>query len=164
MNTLLFTKDSGNSWVKVSMPRVYRNVRGSSRDFSGDHRHHLFEMVISPNDPLIGQRVMIRYHVSIHDAGWGESRVVYANLTGPTEGVPNTYTEIGHRFAVPEYTPSTAFPNGNSTRRAAFHGMFCCKITNSGTITLGFEVNGASWEIRDDNLEQTVAMIYPLGG
>jgi hypothetical protein len=164
MNTHLFSKNSGTTWVKVSMPRIYRNVRGASRDFAGNVRHHLFNIPIAANDPLIGQRVMVRYHVSIHHASWGESRVVYANLEGPVEGVPNTYVEVGHRFSVPEYTPTSSFPNGGSTRRSAFHGMICCKITGSGTITLGFEVDGSNWEIRDDTLEQSVAMMYPLGG
>jgi hypothetical protein len=164
MNTHLFSKDSGTTWVKVSMPRIYRNGRTDGLFyFNGDVRHHLFNIPIAANDPLIGQRVMVRYHVSIHRAGWSESRVVYASLEGPVEGVPNTYDEVGHRFSVPEYTPTSSFPNGGSTRRSAFHGMICCKITGSGMITLGFEVDGAGWEIRDDTLEQIVAMMYPLG-
>jgi hypothetical protein len=167
MNTHLYSKDNGTSWIKVSMPRVYRSVRGEGREFAGNIRHHLFDIPIAANDPLIGQRVMVRYHVSIHSAGWAESCVVYANLEGPVEGVPNTYDKVGHRFSVPEYTPASTFPNGSSTRRSAFHGMICCTITGSGTITLGFEVDGANWEFRDDggdSLEQSVAMMYPLGG
>ena len=164
MNTQLFTSDGGANWVKASLPRVYRNVRGSSALFSGNARHHLFNMTMAAGDPLIGQRVMIRYHVSIHDAGWGGWRVAYASVEGAFEAVPNTYTQRGHRFVVPEYSPNGgSYPNGNG-RRACFHGMICGRFTAAGTCTLGFNVDGGSWEMRDDTLEQTVAMIYPLGG
>lgn len=165
MNTNLM--HVGGTWSKVSMPRVYRSDRGSSGVFTCNAHHHLFLMPIAANDLLIGKGVMIKYHVSIHNVSWGESRVVYASLTGPVRGVPDTYyPNIGHRSSVAEYTPTSSFPNGGSGRRSCFSGHICASITGSGNIYLRFyvEQSGGTWEFRDDTLEQSTAIMMPLGG
>jgi hypothetical protein len=157
MNTNLQHKNG--TWKNISMPRVYRSVRGTSQRFSGNTFHHIFQMPIDANDILIGKRVMIKYHVSLHNVSWSDSRVVYAKVTGPMSPIPDTHDEAGHRFSTAEYTPEDSFTNGGNARRSYFHGTLCGTVTGSGTLSLRFYVDDSGWwEFRDDSQEQSRAI------
>ena len=161
MNTNLTYVPGSSTWVKQSMPRIGRSVRGNDFNFSGDVDHHVFIFNIAANDSLIGQRVMVKFYVSIHDAGWTDCRNFYASLGGPVTGVPGNTATAGTRLNVGEYT--SAWPY-NSSKKTNLTGAICATVTGNGDIYVRFRCDGAFWRMYDQLQAQSNCILMPLGG